>query len=102
MVFIALGRRLATAMAVLWILEYHEVANKISCPEISAFRRRLALAAFIVSGCYHGPSVFDFILPLIAAVRAFFRSRADVALEILALRQQVVVLKHKTTAAAEP
>ena len=35
------------------------------------------------------------LLSLIAAARVFFRSRADIALELLALRQQVAVLKRK-------
>jgi hypothetical protein len=39
--------------------------------------------------------VIDFILALLAALRALVRSRADLALEILALRQQVAVLKRK-------
>jgi transposase InsO family protein len=39
--------------------------------------------------------VFQFILALFSAVRVFFRSRHDTALEILALRQQVAVLKRK-------
>ena len=39
--------------------------------------------------------VFQFILALIASGRVFFRSRHDTALEILALRQQVAVLKRK-------
>jgi hypothetical protein len=39
--------------------------------------------------------VFQFILALLSAVRVFFRSRHDTALEILALRQQVAVLKRK-------
>jgi putative transposase len=39
--------------------------------------------------------VFRFILALLAAFRVFFRSRHDAALEILALRQQVAVLKRK-------
>jgi len=39
--------------------------------------------------------MFRLLLPLIAAARVFFRSRADIALEVLALRQQVVVLKRK-------
>jgi transposase InsO family protein len=39
--------------------------------------------------------VFRFILALLAAIRVFFRSRHDAALEILALRQQVAVLKRK-------
>ncbi len=37
----------------------------------------------------------QFILALLAAVRVFFRSRNETALEILALRQQIVVLKRK-------
>jgi len=36
-----------------------------------------------------------FILALLAALRVFFRSRGDTALEVLALRQQVTVLKRK-------
>jgi hypothetical protein len=39
--------------------------------------------------------VVDFILALRSALGAFFRSRADLALEILALRQQAAVLKLK-------
>jgi len=35
------------------------------------------------------------ILAFIAAIRAFFRSRSDTALEVLALRQQVAVLKRQ-------
>ena len=45
--------------------------------------------------CYKLRLVFRFILALLAAVRVFFRSRHDTALEILALRQQVAVLKRK-------
>jgi hypothetical protein len=37
----------------------------------------------------------DFILALLAALRVFFRSRGNTALEVLALRQQVAVLKRK-------
>jgi transposase InsO family protein len=39
--------------------------------------------------------VLEFIFSLIAAVRVFFRSRRDTALEVLALRQQLAVLKRK-------
>ena len=39
--------------------------------------------------------VLEFILSILAAIRVFFRSRGDVALEVLALRQQVAVLKRK-------
>jgi hypothetical protein len=39
--------------------------------------------------------VLQFILSILAVVHVFFRSRSDTALEILALRQQVAVLKRK-------
>jgi putative transposase len=39
--------------------------------------------------------VIDFILAMAAVVGAFFQSRTDLALEVLALRQQVAVLKRK-------
>jgi hypothetical protein len=39
--------------------------------------------------------VFEFILSMVAVFRVFLRSRGDTALEVLALRQQVVVLKRK-------
>jgi len=39
--------------------------------------------------------VRDSILALMAALRVFFRSRADTALEVLALHQQVAVLKRR-------
>jgi len=48
-----------------------------------------------VTACYNRAFMVEFILALPAAVRVFFRSRGDTALEILALRQQVAVLKRK-------
>ena len=39
--------------------------------------------------------MLEFILSILAAIRVFFRSRSDTALEVLALRQQVAVLKRK-------
>ena len=36
----------------------------------------------------------QFILSILAAIHVFFRSRTDTALEVLALRQQVAVLKR--------
>ena len=36
-----------------------------------------------------------FVLALIAAARVFFQSRTDTAVEVLALRQQVAVLKRR-------
>ena len=48
-----------------------------------------------VTPCYKGEFVLEFLLSLLAALRVFFRSRSDTALEVLALRQQVAVLKRK-------
>ena len=39
--------------------------------------------------------MLDFLLALLAAVRAFFRSRTNASLEVLALRQQVAMLKRQ-------
>jgi putative transposase len=39
--------------------------------------------------------VIEIILSFLLAIRAFFRSRSDSALEVLALRQQLAVLKRK-------
>jgi putative transposase len=39
--------------------------------------------------------VLEIILSFLVALRVFFRSRSDTALELLALRQQVAVLKRK-------
>ena len=36
----------------------------------------------------------EFVLSILAAIRVFLRSRGDTALEVLALRQQVAVLKR--------
>src|SRR5215469_10304478 len=44
--------------------------------------------------CYNGHFVAQCFLTILAAIRVFFRSRADTALEVLALRQQVAVLKR--------
>jgi len=45
--------------------------------------------------CYKGVFVPEFILSILAVIRVFFRSRSHTALEVLALRQQVAVLKRK-------
>src|SRR5579864_6251259 len=42
-----------------------------------------------------GEFVTEFILSILAVVRVFLLSRGDTALEVLALRQQVAVLKRK-------
>ena len=39
--------------------------------------------------------MLDFLLAVLAVVRVFVRSRSDTALEVLALRQQVAVLKRQ-------
>ena len=39
--------------------------------------------------------MLEFLLSILAAISVFFRSRSDLALEVLALRQQVAVLKRK-------
>ena len=39
--------------------------------------------------------MLQIILSFLAAIRVFFRSRSDTALEVLALRQQIAVLKRK-------
>src|SRR6266852_5306679 len=39
--------------------------------------------------------MLDFLLAALAAVRVLVRSRSDTALEVLALRQQVAVLKRQ-------
>jgi putative transposase len=47
------------------------------------------------SSCYNLESVLEFTVALLAAVRVFFHSRQDTAIEILAFRQQVAVLKRR-------
>src|SRR4249920_2699908 len=42
-----------------------------------------------------GMFVPEIIVSLIVAIRVFFRNRSDTALEVLALRQQIAVLKRK-------
>jgi len=39
--------------------------------------------------------VLQLVLSFLGAIRVFFRSRSDTALEVLALRQQVAVLKRR-------
>jgi hypothetical protein len=48
-----------------------------------------------VSQCYKSEFVPEFILSILAVIRVFVRSRSDTALEVLALRQQIAVLKRK-------
>ena len=48
-----------------------------------------------VAACYKIEFVIEFILSMLAIARVFFLSRSDTALEVIALRQQVAVLKRK-------
>ena len=45
--------------------------------------------------CYKREFVRESILSMLAVVRVFWQSRSDTALEVLALRQQVAVLKRQ-------
>jgi hypothetical protein len=48
-----------------------------------------------VAGCYKSSFVLDLILAFLAAIRVLFRGRVPTFLEVLALRQQLAVLKRK-------
>ena len=48
-----------------------------------------------MKSCYNGWFVLPLLPAFIAAVAALFRSRVDIALEVLALPQQVAVLKRQ-------
>ena len=45
--------------------------------------------------CYKREFVPEFILSMLAVIRVFCQNRSDTALEVLALRQQIAVLKRK-------
>ena len=45
--------------------------------------------------CYNTEFMVQFFIAVLRALRVFFRSRSDTALEILALRQQIAVLKRQ-------
>ena len=62
--------------------------QQLAVSELSARRN-------CVTACYKGEFVLEFILSFIVCIRVFFRSRRDTALEVLAPRQQVAVLKRK-------
>jgi hypothetical protein len=55
----------------------------------------LCLAGVTLRCVTRDEAVFEFIVSMLAVLRVFLRSRGDTALEVLALRQQVVVLKRK-------
>ena len=71
------------------------VANNPRTFEISNMRSSAVAFPSDVTSYYNGESVPEFILSILAVIRVFFRSRRDTALEILALRQQLAVLKRK-------
>jgi len=48
-----------------------------------------------VTPCYNRQFVAEFVLAILVALRVFFRTRRDTALEIFSLRHQVAVLKRK-------
>jgi hypothetical protein len=48
-----------------------------------------------IAPCYNRKFMVQLFIAVLAALRGFFRSRSDTALEILAPRQQVAVLKRQ-------
>jgi hypothetical protein len=60
--------------------------------ESNGLRCQSDVADVIVAACYSW-FVIDMIGAILAAFAVFFRSRLDLSLEVLALRQQVAVLK---------
>ena len=76
-----------------WALSVDETPR---CLEISKLRgQTLGARRPRYAPCYKGEFVPEFIFSILAVIRVFFRSRSDTALEVLALRQQVAVLKRK-------
>jgi hypothetical protein len=73
-------------------IDYLSVARTPSLCEINALATRQSCH---VTPCYKRGLVPQLVLSLLAALRVFFRSRRDTAIEVLALRQQVAVLKRK-------
>jgi hypothetical protein len=71
------------------------VDKTVRCLLISNLGPASTRAKAHVTPCYNGEFVLESVLSLLAAIRVFFRSRSDTALEVLALRQQVAVLKRK-------
>ena len=67
------------------------VAKTWQCPAINNFNSTQRRHPGVVQLEIRGPIHFCSL----AAARVFFRSRRDIALEILALRHQVAVLKRK-------
>ena len=52
-------------------------------------------ATSAIAACYNRCFVLYLIPAVIFAIRVFFRSRLDTSLEVLALRQQIAVLKRQ-------
>ena len=80
------------------ILLFRAVARDLSVARTPSRREINGLATLQgchLTPCYKGGFVLQFALSITAAIRVFFRSRGDTALEVLALRQQVAALKQK-------
>ena len=59
------------------------------------FARSPAAEQSSVTSCYNREFMLQFLFAVLVAFRVFVRPRADTALEVLALRQQVAVLKRQ-------
>jgi transposase InsO family protein len=75
----------------LWVAKIRSRLQSVTCDSRLAAESILRKMLGVLQIRAHAP----IILALLATVRVFFRSRNDTALEILALRQQIVVLKRK-------
>ena len=62
--------------------------------DFNSLRSQWRWSGHAVRSCYK-ESVLPFVFALIAVARVFFQSRTDIAVELLALRQQVAVLKRR-------
>ena len=71
------------------------ISNLGGCPRACPQRAKVH-----VTPCYNGEFVLETVLSLLAAIRVFFRSRSDTALEVLALRQQLAVLQTEAASAS--
>jgi hypothetical protein len=98
------GYRPAIVIAARQRKEKYKMAPTNSDDKITRARWRIQrcswtkLPRFVKSTTWRRRSFLGLVLqftPILAAFRVFFRSRGDAALEIVALRQQVAVLKRR-------
>jgi hypothetical protein len=77
-------------------MEYEPVcvAKTLLMFEINGLHRQLDVADGIAAACY-SQFVIDIPGAILAAFAVYFRSRLDLSLAMLALRQQIAVLKRK-------